>query len=187
MRAGMNSKTVEQPVAIGAIANETCDERVGGSKTSSDFAFETGNYEVGKGGLDFQLYVSRKEREPDPKRIVRAKGMKRRDEATIVLSMQDDTIPPGGKIAKSIGIKGGEELLKLLLLFRIEATIGQIGKEKGTIHMNSIRTNGMVNKNTMVGPRSDPRNNRSSCRIDNHIGGVMDITLKVLPGGTLTK
>jgi hypothetical protein len=187
MRAGMDGKTVEQPIAIGSVANETRDKWMRGSKTGSDFAFETGNNEVGKGGLNFQLDVTREEGEPNAKRIVGAKGMKGRDKATIVLAVQDNTIPPGGEIAKSIGIKSRKQLLELLLLFSVEATIGQVGKEKGAIHVNSVQANRMMDKNTMIGARSNPRNNRASVGINNHVGGIMDVTLEILPGGALTK
>jgi hypothetical protein len=78
-------------------------------------------------------------------------------------------------------------LLELFLLFHIKPTIGQIGQEERTIHVNGIRADGMMNKNTMIGPRSNPRNDRTSDSIHNHIAGVMDITLKILPSGALTK
>jgi hypothetical protein len=123
MRAGMKGETVEQPIAIGAVTNETHDKWMRGSETR-DFAFETRNNEVGERCLNFQLDVTWEEREPNAKRIVRTKGMKGRDKATIVLSVQDNTIPPGRKIAKSIGIKSRKQLLKLFLLFRVETTIG---------------------------------------------------------------
>jgi hypothetical protein len=53
--------------------------------------------------------------------------------------------------------------------------------------VDGIGTNRMMNKHTMIGARSNPRNNGASVGINNHIGGVMDVTLEVLPGGTLTK
>jgi hypothetical protein len=113
--------------------------------------------------------------------------MEKRNESTIVLTMKDNTIPPRGKVTKSIDSKSRKKLLELFLLLQIKATIGQIGQEERTVHMNGVRANGVMDKKTMIGPRGNPRNNRASNSIHNHIRGVMNVALKVLPCGALAK
>jgi hypothetical protein len=157
-----------------------------GGKTR-DFTLETGDQKISKGGLNFGLDMRRKKGEPNAKGRVGAKSMKRRNETTIVLGVKDNPIPPGRKVTKRVGVKNREVLLELLLLLGIKATIGQVGQEQFTIHVESVRTNGMMNKDTTIRTRSKPGKDRTSGGIHNHVGRIMDVTLKVLPGRALAE
>jgi hypothetical protein len=183
--ASMDSKLIEEPVSISAFANQTSEKGMRGIETRN-LVLKTGNNKVGKGSLDLDLKMAWKERKPNTERVVVTKSMERRNIATIVLTMKYNTIPPRGKITESISSKGRKELLELLLLLQVKPTIGQIGKEEGTIHVDSVGANRVMDKNTMIGPRCNPRNNGASDSIHNHVSGIMDITLKILPSGTLT-
>jgi hypothetical protein len=182
----MKRKVIKKPVTIGTLTNKASEKRVRRRKTRR-FALKTGSKEIRKGRLNLGLDMRRKKRKPNAQRVVVAKGMEGGNETTIILSVLNDEIPPGRKVADSVGVQHRKELAKLFLSLGVETTIGEIGQEEFTIHLNCIRANGMMDKNTVVRTRSRPREDGTSSGIDNHVGGIMDVTLKVLPVSTLPK
>jgi hypothetical protein len=99
--------------------------------------------------------------------------------------MLNDKIPPGGEVANSVGVKRRKIFAKLFLSLGVKASIGQVRQEELTIHVNGA--NGMVNEDTMGRTRSRPRKDRSSVGINDHVGGIMNVALEVLPDSTLPK
>jgi hypothetical protein len=186
MTTSTMSETIENPITIGSIMNDTSKKCMRPSKTRG-LAFETGSKKVSEGSLNLSLYMSRKRGKPNGEWLVVTKSVKWRNEATMILHMLDNAIPPRGKIKKRVNSECGKVLLKLFLSLGIKAMVGQVGKEKVLVHMNRRSTNREIKDNTMIRMGSIPRDNGTGDRINNHIGKVMDIALKVLPGGTVTR
>jgi hypothetical protein len=87
----------------------------------------------------------------------------------------------------SVSIENREVLLKLFVILSIKTTIGYGRQKQLTVHVNSIGANRMMNENAVVGTGRNPRKNGTGGSIHNHVSGVMDITIKILPSGTLTQ
>jgi hypothetical protein len=89
--------------------------------------------------------MRRKERKPDAQRIVVAKSVERRDKTTIVLSVLNNTVPPGRKVREGMRIQRRKVLEEVLLLLHVKATRRKIGQEEFSIHMDGIGANRMMN------------------------------------------
>jgi hypothetical protein len=186
VRAGMDCKLIEKPVTIAAFFNEASNQRMRRSQ-ARDLAFETSGKEVGKGSLNFSLDMRRKKREPNAQRIVVTKSVEGRNITTIVLSVLNNTVPPGRKIGESMSIEGRKVLEEVLLLLYVKATRRKIGQEEFTIHVDGVGANRMMNQGTMVRTWSDPRNDGTRTNINDHVVRIMDVALEILPGGASTK
>jgi hypothetical protein len=126
VRASMDGKLIEKPVTIVAFFDKASKKRMQRSQ-ARDFAFETSGKEVGKGSLNFSLDMRRKKRKPNAQRIVVTKSMEGRNITTIVLSVLNNTVPPGRKIGESMSIEGWKVLEEVLLLLHVKATRRKIG------------------------------------------------------------
>jgi hypothetical protein len=131
--------------------------------------------------------MRRKKREPNAQRIVVTKSVEGRNITTIVLSVLNNTVPPGRKIGESMSIEGRKVLEEVLLLLYVKATRRKIGQEEFTIHVDGVGANRMMNQGTMVRTWSDPRNDGTRTNINDHVVRIMDVALEILPGGTSTK
>jgi hypothetical protein len=120
MRPGMDREFVKDPITIRTLTNETSKKCRRGRKTRS-FAFQAGGKEIGESCLNLTLDMRRKKGKPNAKRVIVTKSMEGGNESTIVLSMLNDTIPPGREVANGIGVKRRKKLAKLLLSLGVEA------------------------------------------------------------------
>jgi hypothetical protein len=144
MRSSMDGEFVEKPITIGTLTNKTFNNGVRGGKTR-EATLNATDKEVRKSGLNLGLNMRGKKIKPDAKRTVRTKGVKRRNEATIILGVLNNTIPPVGKVGDSGGIKDGKLRLELFLVPSIKTAIGDVGEKEFAIHMNSRCVNRMMN------------------------------------------
>jgi hypothetical protein len=132
MRSSMDGEFVEKPITIGTLMNKTFNNGVRGGKTR-EATLNATDKEVRKSGLNLGLNMRGKKIKPDAKRTVRTKGVKRRNEATIILGVLNNTIPPVGKVGDSGGIKDGKLRLELFLVPRIKTVSGDVGNIRGPI------------------------------------------------------
>jgi hypothetical protein len=113
--------------------------------------------------------------------------MERWNEATIVLRVLNNTIPPVREVGNGGRIKDRKLGLKLLLVASIEPLVGHVSEKELAIHVNGGSAKRMMDQNAVVGSRSCPGEDGSSMDIDNQIVSGINITLKVVPSGTLAR
>jgi hypothetical protein len=184
MRTSMDRKFVEEPIAIGTLTNQALNNGVRGGKTGHA-TLNADNKEVSKGCLSLCLNVRREKFEPDAERTMRTKRVQGRNKTTKGLSMLQHAIPPKREVGDGSRIENRELGLELLVIASVKSTSGEIRKKKFAIHVYSRSTNGMIDNNTIVGTRCNPRKDGTGGNIDNQRIGSMNVTLKVLPSGAL--
>jgi hypothetical protein len=156
-------------------------------KTGRNLGTEAGNKEIRKGSLGLSLNMRREKLKPDAQREIVVKSMERGNEATIILGMLNHAIPPSRKIANGNGVEDRKILLELFLVLRVEALTRHVGEKEFTIHVESRNTNRMVNQDIVIRAGGSPRDNGAGGGIDDHVGVIMNVALKVLPSRTLAK
>jgi hypothetical protein len=186
MRTGMNREFVEEPIAIGALTDQALNNRVRGGKTGCA-TLNAYNKEVSKGCLSLSLNVRREKFKPDAERTMGTERVQGGNKTTKGLSMLHHTVPPEREVGDGGRVKKRKLGLKGFVVASVKATIGKVGKKKLAVHVYSRSTNGVMDKDTIVGTRSNPRKDGTGGNIDNQRIGGMDVTLKILPSGALLK
>jgi hypothetical protein len=98
---------------------------------------------------------------------MRAKRVQRGNKTTKGLSVLQHAIPPKREVGDGSRIKNRKLGLKLLVVASVKATIGKVRKKKLAIHVDGRSTDGMIENDTIVGTRSNPRKDGTRGDIDN--------------------